>query len=50
MFFDEELVELILRETNIYGAQKYKPEVSFHCVPECGTGNLSLIKTKCILC
>jgi len=27
--------------------KKYKPEVSFHCVPECGTGNLSL-KTKCM--
>ena len=40
MFFDEELVELIVRETNTYAAQKYKPEVSFHCVPECGTGNL----------
>ena len=49
MFFDDELVELIVRETSTYAPQKYKPEVSFHCVPECGTGNLSL-KTKCMLC
>jgi hypothetical protein len=49
MFFDE-LVELIVRETNTYAAQKYKPEVSFHCVSECWTGNLSLIKTKSMLC
>jgi len=50
MFFDDELVELIVRETNTYAAQKYKPEVSFYCFPECGTGNLSLIKRKCMLC
>jgi hypothetical protein len=49
MFFDEELVELIVRKTNTYAAQKFKPEVSFHCVPECGTRNLSL-QTKCMLC
>ena len=49
MFFDDQLVELIVCETNTYAAQQYKPEVSFHCVPECGTGNLSL-KTKCMLC
>jgi len=49
MFFDDEMVELIVRETNTYAARKYKPEDSFHCVPECGTGNLSL-KTKCMLC
>jgi len=49
MFFDDQLVELIVRERNTYAAQKYKLEVSFHCVPECGTGNLSL-KTKCMLC
>jgi hypothetical protein len=42
MFFDDELVELIVRETNTYAAQKIQPEVSFHCVPECGTGNRSL--------
>jgi hypothetical protein len=40
MYFDDELMELIIRETNTYAAKKYKPEVSFHCVPECGTGNL----------
>jgi hypothetical protein len=40
MFSDDELVEVILRETNTYAAQKYKPEVSFLCVPECETGNL----------
>jgi hypothetical protein len=34
MFFDDELVELIIRERNTYAAIKYKPEVSFHCVPE----------------
>ena len=50
MFFDDELVELIVHEKNTYAAQKYKPEVSFHCVSECWTGNLSLIKTKCLLC
>ena len=49
MFFDDQLVELIVHETNTYAAQKYKPEVSFHCVRECGTGNLSL-KTKCMSC
>ena len=49
MFFDDQLVELIVHKTNTYAAQKYMPEVSFHCVPECGTGSLSL-KTKCMLC
>jgi len=48
MFFDDQLVELIVRETNTQH-KKYKPEVSFHCVPECGTGSLSL-KTKFMLC
>jgi DNA-directed RNA polymerase subunit M/transcription elongation factor TFIIS len=47
-FFDDELVDLIVRETNTQH-KKYKPEISFHCVPECGTGNLSL-QTKCMLC
>jgi hypothetical protein len=47
MFFDDELVKLIMRETNTYTVQTYKPEVSFHCVPDCGTGNLSL-QTKCM--
>ena len=49
MFVDEELVELIVRETNIYAAQKIQARISFHCVPECGTGNQS-IKMKCMLC
>jgi hypothetical protein len=49
MFFDDELVELIVRETNTYAVQKIQPEVSFHCVPECGTGNRSL-QMKCMLC
>ena len=40
MFFDEELVELIVHETNTYAAQKIQARSSFHCVPECGTGNL----------
>jgi len=40
MFFDDELVELTGRETTLMQHKKYKPEVSFHCVPECGTGNL----------
>ena len=44
MFSDDELVQLIVHE------KKQKPEVSFHCVSECWTGNLSLIKTKCMLC
>ena len=48
MFVDE-LVELIVRETNIHAAQKIQARSSFHCVPECRTGNLSL-KTKCTLC
>ena len=48
MFFDKQLVELILRETNTCN-KKYKPEVSFNCVPQFGTGSLSL-KTKCMLC
>jgi len=38
-----------VRETKLTQHKNYKPEVSFHCVPECGTGNLSL-KTKCMLC
>jgi len=51
MFFDDQLVELIMRETKqtLMQHKKYRPEVSFHCVPERGTGNLSL-KTKCMLC
>jgi hypothetical protein len=48
MFFDDELVEPIVRETNTQH-KKHMPEVSFHCVPECGTGNLSL-QTNCMLC
>ena len=28
---------------------KYKPEVSFHCVPECRTGNLSLNEMYVVL-
>jgi hypothetical protein len=48
IFFYDELVELIVRETNTQH-KKYKPEVLFHCVPECGTGNRSL-QMKCVLC
>jgi hypothetical protein len=47
MIFDDERVELIVRETNKQHT-KYKPEVSLHCVPQCGTRKLSL-QTKCIL-
>jgi len=46
MFFYDELVELIVHEKTLTQHKKYKPEVSFHCVSECWTGNLSLIKTK----
>jgi len=49
IFFDE-LVELIVHEKTLTQHKKYKPEVSFHCVSECWTRNLSLIKTKCMLC
>ena len=48
MFFDDELVELIVAKQTLMEHKKYKQEDSFHCVPECGTGNLSL-KTKCML-
>jgi hypothetical protein len=46
-FFDYELMELIVHEMNTYAAQKHKPEVSFHCIPDCGTGNLS-VRMKCM--
>ena len=49
MFADDELVELIVHETNIYAAQKLQARSFIHCIPECRTGNLSL-KTKCMLC
>jgi hypothetical protein len=49
MFFDDKLVKLIVCGTNTYATQKkYKPQVSFHCIPECGTGNLPQ-QTKCTL-
>ena len=50
MFFDDELVELIVHKKHLHSTKKYKPGASFHCVSECLTGNLSLIKTKCMLC
>ena len=49
MFSDDQLVELTVHEQTLMQHRKYKPEVSFHCVPECRTGSLSL-KTKCVLC
>ena len=49
MIFDDELVELIVQKKTLTQHKKYKPEVSFHCVLECWTGNLSLIKKKCML-
>jgi hypothetical protein len=49
MFFTDELMELTVRETNTYAEKKYVLQVTFHFVPECGTGNLSLT-TKCMLC
>jgi hypothetical protein len=48
MFFDGELMEQCVKRI-LMRHKKYKLGVSFHCVPECGTGNLSL-QTKGMLC
>jgi hypothetical protein len=48
MFSTGELVELIVHETNTSAEQKYEVDISFHYIPGCETGTLSL-KMKCML-